>query len=81
LIREGARFYDSVKKIIPLKRVGLPEDIGNAVVWLSSEKASYITGVTLRVDGGLILPGTPEYRPEGAEDQGWGYVQGLLKKE
>ena len=45
---------------IPLCRAGTPEDIGNAVAFLASEKASYITGVTLRIDGGLILPGMPE---------------------
>ena len=39
---------------------GTPEDIGNAVAFLASDKASYITGVTLRIDGGLILPGMPE---------------------
>ncbi|MDF2722935.1 MAG: hypothetical protein K0Q59_2610, partial [Paenibacillus sp.] len=32
----------------------------NIAVWLASEQASYITGVNLRADGGLILPGTPE---------------------
>ena len=53
-------FWDALGPKIPLKRAGLPEDIGNAVAFLISEKASYITGVTLRVDGGLILPGMPE---------------------
>ena len=53
-------FWDELGKKIPLKRVAETEDIANAVVFLSSEKASYITGVTLRVDGGLILPGMPE---------------------
>lgn len=53
-------FWDALGKKIPLGRAGLPEDIGNAVAFLASEKASYITGVTLRVDGGLILPGMPE---------------------
>ena len=53
-------FWDSLGKKIPLGRSGLPEDIGRAVVFLASDKASYITGVTLRVDGGLILPGMPE---------------------
>lgn len=53
-------FWDALGPKIPLKRAGLPEDIGNAVAFLASEKASYITGVTLRVDGGLILPGMPE---------------------
>jgi NAD(P)-dependent dehydrogenase (short-subunit alcohol dehydrogenase family) len=53
-------FWDKLGPKIPLKRSGLPEDVGNAIVFLASEKASYITGVTLRVDGGLILPGMPE---------------------
>jgi len=37
----------------PLRRTGLPEDIGEAVLWLLSEKASYTTGAVLRVAGGL----------------------------
>jgi NAD(P)-dependent dehydrogenase (short-subunit alcohol dehydrogenase family) len=53
-------FWDMLGPRIPLGRVGLPEDIGRAVAFLASEKASYITGVTLRADGGLILPGMPE---------------------
>lgn len=36
---------------IPLRRIGQPEDIANAFVFLASEKASYITGVVLSVDG------------------------------
>lgn len=36
---------------IPLRRIGQPEDIANAFVFLASEKASYITGVVLNVDG------------------------------
>ena len=55
---------------IPLERYGLPEDIGKAVVYLASEDASYITGATLKVEGGLTLPGMPE-RPE-QEGRGWG---------
>jgi NAD(P)-dependent dehydrogenase (short-subunit alcohol dehydrogenase family) len=38
----------------PLRRVGQPEDIGDAVVFLASEAASFITGQTIWVDGGLF---------------------------
>jgi glucose 1-dehydrogenase len=57
----GARCGSSDEQIqiaalrIPWKRLGMPEDIGNAVVFLASSDADYITGVTLRVDGGLKL--------------------------
>ena len=40
---------------IPLGRVADPEDIANAVAWLVSDQASYITGTTLFVDGGLMV--------------------------
>lgn len=39
----------------PLKRTGKPEDIANAYAFLASEEASFITGVTLSVDGGLVM--------------------------
>lgn len=42
------------RNAIPLKRGGQPEDIANACVFLASDMASYITGQTLRVDGGMI---------------------------
>jgi NAD(P)-dependent dehydrogenase (short-subunit alcohol dehydrogenase family) len=41
--------------LIPWARMGEPEDIANAVVFLASEKADYITGQTLIVDGGWTL--------------------------
>ena len=42
--------YDS----IPLRRIGQPEDVAEAAVFLASEKSSYITGTTLPVDGGRM---------------------------
>lgn len=69
-----ADFWELLGKRIPLGRSGTPEDIGRAVAFLASEQASYITGVTLRVDGGLILPGMPE-KQEGDADWGWGSIQ------
>ncbi|OGY49948.1 MAG: hypothetical protein A3B89_02910 [Candidatus Buchananbacteria bacterium RIFCSPHIGHO2_02_FULL_40_13] len=46
---------DQTIAIIPAKRFGLPEDIANTVVFLASNKADYITGQTIIVDGGWIL--------------------------
>ncbi len=40
---------------IPLKKIGKPEDIAKAVIFLASEYANYITGQTLVVDGGLVM--------------------------
>jgi 3-oxoacyl-[acyl-carrier protein] reductase len=38
----------------PLRRIGEPEEFANAVVFLASERASYITGVSLAIDGGIV---------------------------
>jgi 3-oxoacyl-[acyl-carrier protein] reductase len=40
---------------IPLSRMGRPEDIANAVAFLASDKATYITGQVLNVDGGMVM--------------------------
>jgi len=62
--------------MVPLGRPGKPEEIGNAVAWLASEKAAYITGTVLTVDGALFLPGMPEDTPtDGAEYRGWTYFK------
>ncbi|MGH7324364.1 MAG: SDR family oxidoreductase [Candidatus Rokuibacteriota bacterium] len=39
---------------IPLRRIGTPEEFANVIVFLASERASYVTGVALQVDGGLV---------------------------
>jgi len=44
-------------KQMPLKRLGRPEDIANAAVFLASDAAEWITGQTLTVDGGLMVGG------------------------
>jgi 3-oxoacyl-[acyl-carrier protein] reductase len=46
---------DMIKKIIPMRRLGQPEDIARVAVFLASADASYITGQVLTVDGGLSL--------------------------
>jgi len=48
-------FKQSAVKTIPLGRVGSPEDVANAVRFLASEEASYITGHVLNVNGGLLM--------------------------
>jgi 3-oxoacyl-[acyl-carrier protein] reductase len=45
----------SALKNIPLGRNGTPEDVANAVAFLASEEASYITGHVLNVNGGLLM--------------------------
>ena len=40
---------------IPMKRLGKPEDIANIALFLSSEKASYITGQTFHINGGMLM--------------------------
>jgi glucose 1-dehydrogenase len=42
-------------ELIPYKRVGVVEDIGNAAVWLASDDSDYVNGTTLFVDGGMTL--------------------------
>jgi len=45
-------FYDTILAGIPSGRAGTPEEVSNAVVFLASEKATWITGAVLDVDGG-----------------------------
>ena len=47
--------YHDLLELIPYKRIGEPEDIGQAAVWLASDHSDYVHGVTLFVDGGMTL--------------------------
>jgi glucose 1-dehydrogenase len=47
--------YESLMKLVPYKRIGEPEDIARAAVWLASDQADYVNGVSLIVDGGMTL--------------------------
>ncbi|MYV16134.1 glucose-1-dehydrogenase [Furfurilactobacillus milii] len=42
-------------EMVPMKRIGDPEDVAAAAAWLASDQSSYVTGVTLFVDGGMTL--------------------------
>jgi 3-oxoacyl-[acyl-carrier protein] reductase len=48
-------FKQNALKAIPLGRVGTPEDVANAVAFLASEDASYVTGHVLSVNGGMLM--------------------------
>lgn len=48
-------FWENFRKSIPLRRFGLAEDIGEAAAFFASDRASYLTGQTLIVDGGYSL--------------------------
>ena len=57
----NGRPYWPLWDTIPLRRLGEPIDVAQAVAYLSGDESSYVTGATLRVDGGLSLPGMPEW--------------------
>jgi NAD(P)-dependent dehydrogenase (short-subunit alcohol dehydrogenase family) len=43
-----------IAKDIPMKKMGMPIDVAKAVVFLASDDSSYITGIELNIDGGLL---------------------------
>ncbi len=47
-------FGDAIRDSVPLKRIGKPEDMAGVAIYLASEAASYVTGATIPVDGGMI---------------------------
>jgi len=48
-------FKQNALKAIPLGRIGTPEDVANAVAFLASDAASYITGHVLSINGGMLM--------------------------
>ncbi|MDX2306688.1 MAG: 3-oxoacyl-ACP reductase FabG [Hyphomicrobium sp.] len=56
LIALGPEYQNSMAASVPLKKLGTVEDIGYAALFLASKEAGYITGQTIIVDGGQILP-------------------------
>lgn len=61
--RESKRENDKLLQLIPYGRVGEPDDIGKAAVWLASDESDYVVGTTLFVDGGMTL--YPEFADNG----------------
>nr|WP_240953423.1 glucose 1-dehydrogenase [Sneathiella chinensis] len=53
----GQKIYEGLKRAIPFRRIGQPEDYGGIVAFLASEEAGYITGQVISVSGGLTMAG------------------------
>lgn len=58
----SAAFIKSMADMVPLGRLGTPRDVANAVLFLASDDAAYITGTTIVVDGGQTLPEGADFR-------------------
>ncbi len=52
---ENPKLIETLKRAIPLRRLGLPRDISGVVAFLCSERAEYVTGQTVSVNGGLTM--------------------------
>lgn len=55
----GQDYLDQMSACIPMKRLGAVSDIANAALYFASEGAGYVTGQTIVVDGGQVLPESP----------------------
>ena len=54
VIERNQQFLETVTSMHPIRRVADPEEIANAVVWLFSDKASFVLGRTLLIDVGMV---------------------------
>lgn len=61
-LHRGPAFIKNMEDAIPLGRLGSPRDVANAFLFLASDDASYITGTTIVVDGGQLLPEGSDFR-------------------
>lgn len=53
MIEDQPRLADNVNVASPMRRLGTPEEIADAILWLSSDNASFVNGIALAADGGL----------------------------
>jgi 2-hydroxycyclohexanecarboxyl-CoA dehydrogenase len=54
---QGEKAYEGLKRSVPLKRLGQPDDLAGMVAFLASDDAAYITGQVISVSGGLTMSG------------------------
>jgi 3-oxoacyl-[acyl-carrier protein] reductase len=60
--QRSAAYIKTMEDAIPLGRLGTPRDVANAFLFLASDEAAYITGTTIIVDGGQLLPEGNDFR-------------------
>ena len=60
--QRGPEYLRGMEAMIPLGRLGTPRDVANAVLFLASDDAEYVTGTTIIVDGGQLLPEGSDFR-------------------
>ena len=85
LSRNGAEKFGKLMKESlaggqAIRRAGLPEDIANAALFLASDSSSFITGITLKVDGGMLSGRIPQY-PQESQERWLKMVQSLDAEE
>jgi NAD(P)-dependent dehydrogenase (short-subunit alcohol dehydrogenase family) len=66
LERAGEKYQRMAAEAMPLRRIGLPSEVADAVVWLSSQQSSFVTGTTVVIDGGKMA-GTPAFSAKARE--------------
>jgi 3-oxoacyl-[acyl-carrier protein] reductase len=61
-LHRGPDYIASMEAAIPLGRLGTPRDVAGAFLYLASDDASYVTGTTIVVDGGQLIPEGADFR-------------------
>lgn len=76
---EAYRARDEMaRERIAMKRLGEPEDLAALILFLSSDKASYITGETITMDGAISIPSIPEGKPADGKPVKWAQAKPLI---
>jgi NAD(P)-dependent dehydrogenase (short-subunit alcohol dehydrogenase family) len=66
LERAGEKYQRMAAEAMPVRRIGMPSEVADAAVWLSSQQSSFVTGTTVVVDGGKMA-GTPAFSSKARE--------------